>query len=453
MSSSGYTSYTNDGEVKKIVEVTTPYTEDDLDGLQLPPTQSADVVYLTHKDYQTRKLSRTSSDNTSWTLTLYDPVPPPTSEKNTDLSTTTDLDSITYSGTTATATISAGHSFLDDMYLTIAGANESLYNGTFQITNVTSTTFDYTMSDTPSSNATGSPVVSATTIKPGATTGDNVVFLSGDAVFLEGDVGRNIVYGTSKASISETLPLATDALLQTVSSITHSGTTATATVSGHGYSNGDRITIQGVDEDDYNGTFRISNKTTNTFDYEMDNNPGTDASGDNMICYKSPKSFEISSLTQSNNVATATTSSAHGYSYGDYVKIKNATEDDYNGTFFIYDVTSTTFKYDIENDPSSPATGNPHCKLKSPTNAVLCDISEDFDNTNIIGASDWTLDGSPQVELTFPSRGGGSNNMMKVTSDKHAFRTADVGKYIRFPRSDSGTYATFEIIKYKKQDK
>ena len=51
-----------------------------------------------------------------------------------------------------------------------------------------------------------------------------------------------------------------------VSGITRSSSTATATISAHGFANGDLVTIAGAVETEYNGTFAISNVTTNTFD-------------------------------------------------------------------------------------------------------------------------------------------------------------------------------------------
>jgi hypothetical protein len=61
------------------VEVVVPYTEADLDRLYF--SQSADVLYISHPDYQTRKLSRTS--HVAWSISLYDPVDGPYTE-NTD---------------------------------------------------------------------------------------------------------------------------------------------------------------------------------------------------------------------------------------------------------------------------------------------------------------------------------------------------------------------------------
>jgi hypothetical protein len=60
---------------------------------------------------------------------------------------------------------------------------------------------------------------------------------------------------------------------------THVTTTATVTANGHGFSNSDTIKVQGADQPEYNGNFVITNVTTNTFDYTMTADPGTNATG------------------------------------------------------------------------------------------------------------------------------------------------------------------------------
>jgi len=66
------------------VEVATPYTEADLRSLRV--TQSADVFYIFHKSYATRKLSRLLADGTSWQLDTIAFLPPPTYEPEVDVS-------------------------------------------------------------------------------------------------------------------------------------------------------------------------------------------------------------------------------------------------------------------------------------------------------------------------------------------------------------------------------
>jgi len=65
--------------------------------------------------------------------------------------------------------------------------------------------------------------------------------------------------------------------------ITRSGTTATATVTAHGWSNGNHVNIVGVtagaDGTLYNISASISNVTANTFDYTMAGTPSASATG------------------------------------------------------------------------------------------------------------------------------------------------------------------------------
>jgi hypothetical protein len=70
-----------------------------------------------------------------------------------------------------------------------------------------------------------------------------------------------------------------DVPLKNVTSITRSGTTATATSAAHGYVNGDRIWIQNANQAEFNGTFTIFGVTPNTFQYTVSNTAPASASG------------------------------------------------------------------------------------------------------------------------------------------------------------------------------
>ena len=107
------------------VEVTTGFDVGDIRSIHL--TQSNDVVFLFHEQYQQQKISRVS--DTSWSLTVQTASPPPSFEADTD--------------------ISAG----------------------------------------------------TTTLTPSATTGLAVTFTASAAVFLLADVGRQIIFGASRAVI------------------------------------------------------------------------------------------------------------------------------------------------------------------------------------------------------------------------------------------------------------
>lgn len=71
-----------------------------------------------------------------------------------------------------------------------------------------------------------------------------------------------------------------------------------------------------------------------------------------------PSALTVSGITRSGDTATATTSTAHGLSANDYITVAGADQTDYNGAFRVVSVPSTTtLTYDVENTPTTPATG------------------------------------------------------------------------------------------------
>ncbi len=66
---------------------------------------------------------------------------------------------------------------------------------------------------------------------------------------------------------------------KTVTSLTRSGTTATATVAAHGYVTGNTVKIQGATQAPYNGLFVITRVNVDVFTYTMASDPGASASG------------------------------------------------------------------------------------------------------------------------------------------------------------------------------
>lgn len=101
--------YRNGGVVESApsvpAEVTTPYLEADL--AQLKYAQSADVLYITHPSYQTRKLTRTS--HTSWSISTFTTKDGPYLAVNSDITKTMKLSSVTDA---ATMTASGGTPFV-----------------------------------------------------------------------------------------------------------------------------------------------------------------------------------------------------------------------------------------------------------------------------------------------------------------------------------------------------
>lgn len=106
--SSSYTTYTSGGTVGKIVEVTTTYTTAQV--FEINHAQSADVVYLAHKDHEPAKLTRTTT--TSFSLNDIDFTDGPYLDENT---TSTTLYASANTGTGITITASANTFSSDDV--------------------------------------------------------------------------------------------------------------------------------------------------------------------------------------------------------------------------------------------------------------------------------------------------------------------------------------------------
>ena len=89
---------------------------------------------------------------------------------------------------------------------------------------------------------------------------------------------------TADAPIVLSFDLAAD---KTVSGITRSSTTATATSTAHGYTTGDKVNIRGATQSEYNGDFTITVVDANTFTYTVSGSPATPATG-TIIANKGP---------------------------------------------------------------------------------------------------------------------------------------------------------------------
>jgi hypothetical protein len=82
--------------------------------------------------------------------------------------------------------------------------------------------------------------------------------------------------GTTGAPLTLNFTLGTD---QTITSLTESAGTATATLTGHGYTTGDQVNIRGADQTEYNGDFIITVVDADTFTYTVTGSPTTPATG------------------------------------------------------------------------------------------------------------------------------------------------------------------------------
>ncbi len=138
-------------------------------------------------------------------------------------------------------------------------------------------------------------------VPDGGTPGAANSVLAADAAPLIENVSHFPVVPSSIETVTVTATL-TDELLSGVTAtlyyradsakyatITFNSTTGRATVAltSHGYANGDSVTISGADQGAYDGTFTVSNATTNTFDITINTavwgNPATPATGQILV--------------------------------------------------------------------------------------------------------------------------------------------------------------------------
>lgn len=197
VNSTGFGAYTSGGTIEEVYQISTPYTEADLMGIQF--VQSADVITLVHPEHAPRELSR--SGDTSWTLSEISFGPTISRPSTTSItgggsgSTTyryrvTAVDEETgeesymsYSSTTKTITgatsanpvvittsTSHGYTTGDEVYITDMAGMTQLNGRTFYVTNITATTFSLQGEDGSlySAYTSGGTVRATAEIKTGA---------------------------------------------------------------------------------------------------------------------------------------------------------------------------------------------------------------------------------------------------------------------------------------------
>jgi hypothetical protein len=193
-------------------------------GVVQVPTDNTGKAELTGAIYKIKRSSVSGSD-------VDDTVP---------FYVTTSVTSLVRSGSTATCTTTSPHGYSTGDSINISGATQSGYNGTFTVTVTGASTFTYTVDSSLVTPATGT----ITSNKELAYTVTNKYSLNG-----------------------------------AITSLTRSGSIATATLANHGYSTGRWVTITGATPSGYNGVVRITGTTQNTFTYTVDAGLTTPATG------------------------------------------------------------------------------------------------------------------------------------------------------------------------------
>jgi type IV pilus assembly protein PilY1 len=230
---------------------------------------------------------------------------------------------------TATATVTA-HGFADGDEVKVTGASPSVYNQTARITLVDANTFTYDLPSLPPANV--ARVIA---------TGHNL--LSGDLVDVTGatPAGYNVTDGSITRIDADNFEYTMSASATTasvghtvvgkkrVTSATGVGTSARATVPGHGYGAAGavvpNVTISGANE----AAFNVTNATVTIVDA-------------NSFAYTTS-----AAITGTANTARVTTTNPHGFSTGNTVTVSGSPQSVYNGSFPITKIDANTFSYTI----------------------------------------------------------------------------------------------------------
>ena len=205
------------------------------------------------------------------------------------------INTITHVGTLATATTATAHGLVTGNSITISGITPNAYNGTYRITVLNATQFTYVMATTPATNSTSN--------------------------------------GTAYA----------------ITSITSSGNGATVTTaSAHNLFTGNTITVIGCTPSAYNGTFYITKVDATSFTYVMASVPATNAT---TVGTYSVAASVIGSASYSGTLASIVTNTAHGLITGNQVTVSGFTPSDFNGTFIVTVLNTTSFTYTMATTP------------------------------------------------------------------------------------------------------
>lgn len=137
-----------------------------------------------------------------------------------------------------------------------------------------------------------------------------------------------------------------------VTSLTRSGTVATAVSAYHNLAVGMSVSITGASDANYNGIKTVAAvPDANTFTYTIVNTAAAAPTGTIRFIRL------VSSLTRSGGTVATVTYPNHGFAIGDQVIMSGATETYFNKGAYITSVTPNTFTYSVANGADATATG------------------------------------------------------------------------------------------------
>lgn len=236
-------------------------------------------------------------------------------------STTIQLVSIVRTGTTALVTTNGNHGFATGNTVTISNAGQAEYNVTQAITVNSNTTFTITgLPDYPTTPSAGTYTITSA--------GGSPVVIS------------SIVRGTSTTGNK------------------NSETVTVTTAAAHGFTTSSNIVVTGASPTafNYSGTpATVPSSTALTFPVTVE--PKTPAANTYQVAFSAAAypAKTVSLSKSSNNVIGGSTSAAHGFWVGQSITVAGSAESNYNGTWTILSIPSTTSFTADRNGLGNPA--------------------------------------------------------------------------------------------------
>ena len=202
-------------------------------------------------------------------------------------------------GNVVTITTTSAHGLSPGQSVTIAGVSDTSFNGTFTITTVPSTT-TFTYAQTGADATSGGGTVSASTVKWS----------------VNGVDGGNATFGTISTtgfySAPASLPPATTATIASNGAVRSNNVVTITTTAAHNFVVGQVVTISGVTDTSFNGTFAIATApSSTTFTYSQTASNATSGGGTVSSTAVQVKATSVADTTKSD---TATVSLESGIS-------------------------------------------------------------------------------------------------------------------------------------------
>jgi hypothetical protein len=238
--------------------------------------------------------------------------------------------SITRAVNTATVTTTTNHGYTTGDKVNIRGAVQTDYNGDYTITVTGLDTFTYTVANSPATPATGTIIANK----------------------------GPLVYATYSDRVRGSCTYAKDDNTEGV--IMASSTSAWAYIPGTGSTEIDYPAGQDVDDTDKCDLIQFMG-----YVYLFRGRKLAD-------------SISVTSITQAAGTATLTAAANHNLATGDYVDVRGATQNDYNGIVAVTVTGATTFTYTVDGGTVSPATGTITIMEVKPTLRWDMNTANDF---------------------------------------------------------------------------